>query len=204
MIRIAQPGSNDHARRWHAAAAIRDGVVAAANLPPSTPRRCRRAAHFPHHEELVMHAFKTFFSCAVLFLATINAAHAGLWSSSNAVRVAGGTSTMTVSFTGDGRTTDAQVDVAIPNGFAATVTGLNGGTCVVFAGTATRPAVVRVITPVSAVPLPQAATSLCRITLSVNAFADSGRFAMFHDVCAGPALTSNRCELDPGYFTVAM
>jgi hypothetical protein len=141
--------------------------------------------------------------CCLALLAN-SAAHAALWSSANAVGVASGTSTMTVAFTGDGRTTDAQVDVAIPNGFSATVTALNGGSCVVFAGTPTRPAVVRVITPVSGVPLPQSAMSLCRITLGVNAFADSGRFAMFHDVCAGPALTSNRCELDPGYFTVAM
>jgi hypothetical protein len=131
-------------------------------------------------------------------------AQAGLWSSSNAVAAPGGSAAMVVSFTGNGRTTDAQVDIAIPSGFAATVTPLNGGTCVVFAGTTIRPATVRVITPVSASALPQVQTSLCRVTLGVNGFADTGRLMMFHDVCAGlpTATSSTRCELDPGFFTV--
>jgi hypothetical protein len=129
-------------------------------------------------------------------------AQAGLWSSGNGIGSVGGSAAVLVSFTGDGQTTDAQVDIVVPNGFAASVTPLNGATCVVFAGTPTRPAVVRLLTPASSTPLPVAATNLCRITLSIQSSALSGRFQMFFDECANPTVGSGRCELDPGYITV--
>lgn len=141
----------------------------------------------------------------VAMLLISNSAHAALWSSSNAVAAPGRATLMRVHFTGDGRTTDAHVDIAVSSGFTVTVTPRNGALCAVRPGSTSVLLVVRVLTSSSSSPLASAQTTLCDIPLVANTFASSGRFIMFHDEYAFPVAVGppdSRCELDSGYVTV--
>jgi hypothetical protein len=131
--------------------------------------------------------------------------YAGLWSSTNAVVRPGLTTSMTVSLTGDQRSTDAQVYVEIPVG--ATVTALTprlgGVTCIFVPGELGSPNIVR-MTSTTGFILPFAQQPLCTITFSASTFLRSGRFIMFNDVCADASGRESRCEFDPGYVSVGI
>lgn len=128
---------------------------------------------------------------------------AALWSLSNEVLVPPhGSVDPVLSFTGDGTTIAAQVDVVVPSYLGvANVRQLNGGYCnIVRNGTQT---VVRVLIfdnlnrPLSSTPTP-----LCQFTISAPGPVPSAFFEYGYTVCVDGLVTSIGCEMDRGYLTV--
>jgi len=124
---------------------------------------------------------------------------AGLWSSTNAVAPVGGTTTMSISFTGDQRTVAAQVDVNVPSGIRVlAVTGRNGGHCALQTGGR----IVRVLAfDNDLLPLPSYAQPQCDMTIRVSGYALPW-FSMTSDLCVDALSIGNRCAVDRGHLMI--
>ena len=135
--------------------------------------------------------------------------HAGLWSMSNVVIARGGSATTTVTFTGDGVTTDTQLDILLPSrlgyySFTA-VPLIHGAKCVVRRGTDGR-WFVRVLSPTGYI-FPETPLAFCDIEISLDVSAISTSSAWIFEAgyveCAGwhpPYIAA--CAIDLGYVTV--
>lgn len=126
-------------------------------------------------------------------------AEAALWSSSNAVVPIGGTTTMSVSLTGDQRTVAANVDIAIPAGIrVVSVTQRNGGACRLLSGGRTLRILVM---DWNLLPLPSIAQPYCDLTITASAYA-APWFLMTQQFCADGFGRPSSCMVDPGHLTI--
>lgn len=134
-------------------------------------------------------------SFAVLAFAA-GLADAATWTGSDGNALTSGSGFMRISLTGDGYTTDALVDVAVPPGFSIVSTmGRNGGTCARLAGTN----YVRVLVMSAAgTPLPSAPRLHCDIRLYTPSVPGTYTFPMGYSECLDIYGNSLSCTLDPG------
>lgn len=124
---------------------------------------------------------------------------AALWSSTNAVVPIGGTTTMSISLTGDQRTVAADLEIAIPAGIrVVSVTQRNGGSCALVA----RGRSVRVLVmDWNLLPLPAIAQPYCDLTLTAAAFA-APWFLMTRRACYDGFAAPTACLIDSGHLTI--
>ena len=135
-----------------------------------------------------------------LLALTAGQAGAATWTGSDSNALTAGSGYMRISFTGDGYTTDALVDVAVPPGFSIVSTiGRNGGTCARQGGTN----YVRVLVISSAgTPLPSASRVHCDIRVYTPNTHGTYTFPMGYSECFDIYGSFTSCTLDPGTIRV--
>ncbi len=126
---------------------------------------------------------------------------------SNVVVSRGGSATISVTFTGDGATSEAQVDLLLPNprlGYSFTATSRNAGGCYILPMLGAQP-VLRVFNGSGdTAPLP---TVYCEVTIAIHPFARYARSGwlfstQFTGCYAPPNFVEEACEVDLGYVTL--
>lgn len=124
---------------------------------------------------------------ASVLLAAVSSANAGTYTFSNVSVQPGGSVDITLAFTGDGDTQDAQIDLDVPAGLTASAptSQTAGATCSLFDANT-----IRTISPTGAV-LPTGPTNHCRFTITAsNMIVPPQNFTLA--VSADPG-TSNDC-----------